>query len=124
MLRKVGAAESLRELPRPGPDDRVYQIEAKEEVLERATTMLSVCRKVVLLDAFPTPLGLLRPLIERAHRRGVRVALKLYQPDRSQGYPESSADPWSRRNRYLAGRSSESGNRWKRVSFRTLFTRL
>jgi hypothetical protein len=48
--------------------------------MERCKSMLNDCRQIALLDVFPSPLEELRADIEAAARRGLVVALKVYQP--------------------------------------------
>ncbi|MCI0602601.1 hypothetical protein L0156_06270 [bacterium] len=76
-VRKV--QKSLRELPRAALDDRVYQIPSRDEVIERSLVLLKKCKNVALLDLFPGPLKMLTPDIKRAHKRGVKVAVKIYE---------------------------------------------
>jgi hypothetical protein len=78
--RKKAAARALASLKAAAGDDRVYQLRSVEQVYARCHQMLEECRQVAVLDLFPVPLGELRPALQRAARRGVRVAVKAYQP--------------------------------------------
>ena len=74
------AARSLSELYRSSDDDRVYQLQSAEAVLERCRAMLDRAEDVALLDVFPGPVDTLRPDILECAKRGVLVALKAYAP--------------------------------------------
>lgn len=61
-------------------DDRVYRLRAREQVLERARTMIARSEAVILVDVFPEPFEEIRDALEDAVRRGVDVAAQLYAP--------------------------------------------
>jgi len=78
--RKKSALAALKSLRPVRGDDRVYQMDSAEAVLERARRMLAGATRVVLLDLFPESLDALRPDVEAAAARGIEVALKAYRP--------------------------------------------
>jgi sugar-specific transcriptional regulator TrmB len=78
--RRQEAANALASLRASPEDDRVYQVQAVEQVFERCRRMLDGCEQVAILDLFPKPLEELRAAIEGAARRGVRVVVKAYEP--------------------------------------------
>jgi sugar-specific transcriptional regulator TrmB len=61
-------------------DDRVYPLTTIDQVFERGTGLIDRATRLVLLDVFPEVLPTLRPAIDAALGRGVRVALLVYQP--------------------------------------------
>lgn len=74
-------AERLLSEPDGEPaDDRVYTLRSASHVMERARRMLRRCTEVLLVDAFPIPLVMLRPELEAVAARGVQVAVKAYEP--------------------------------------------
>ena len=73
------AEDELAKLHRPQADDRIYQLASSDQVIERARAMLDGAQSIALLDVFPEPLRKLRADLERASRRGVRLALKTYE---------------------------------------------
>jgi sugar-specific transcriptional regulator TrmB len=77
--RRQQAAAALASIRTAPEDDRVYQLLSVEQVFQRCRRMLDGCEQVALLDAFPGPLEELRPAVEGAARRGVRVAVKAYE---------------------------------------------
>ena len=78
--KRERASQALTALKEPVGDDRIYQIRSREQVLERCRTMLARCKVVALVDAFPQPLEELRPAIEEAARRKIRLGVKAYRP--------------------------------------------
>ena len=83
--RKEDAADLLSRLEGASDDDGVYQLRTRALVMEKARWMLRQSRQVVLMDVFPKPLEDLRSEIEEAARRGVKIALKIYEPTRVAG---------------------------------------
>jgi HTH-type transcriptional regulator, sugar sensing transcriptional regulator len=76
--RTKAASEALAELHRPTFDERVYRIESVAQVFEQAATMLGEARAVAVVDAFPAAAATMRPAIEKAIRRGVKVYVQTY----------------------------------------------
>lgn len=76
---KARALAALQNIGQSSGDDRVYQLQAAPQVLERARAMLKQARALVLLDVFPGPLAALRDAIAAAARK-VRVVAKVYEP--------------------------------------------
>jgi len=75
-------------------DDRVYTLRARDQVLERARSMLGRAREIVLGDLFPGPLEALAADLAATAARGVRVVVKAYSPLRIPGVGEvPEADP-------------------------------
>lgn len=73
----AGALEKLRT---PPEDERVYRLQTREQVLERAREMLRRCKQMALISAFPEPLAALREELEAASARGIGILLKAYRP--------------------------------------------
>jgi sugar-specific transcriptional regulator TrmB len=72
------AARSLAERSGAQADDRVYRLGSTEQVFERARAMIARATRIVLVDAFPQPLGVLRAELERSAAAGVEVAVLTY----------------------------------------------
>lgn len=78
--RRRLAGEALRDLkPAPG-DERIYGLKTVPQVHERCRKMLAGARVTALVDMTPGVLDTLRPEIEGAIARGVRVWIQLYEP--------------------------------------------
>lgn len=79
--RREAAAQALARLqPAGGDDDGIFTLTSPEQVYERCGQMLERARDVVLLDAFPTALEMLRPGLEAVAARGIPVAVQAYAP--------------------------------------------
>jgi sugar-specific transcriptional regulator TrmB len=83
--RRAEAGRALARVARTEGDDRVYALGTPGQVIERARTMLSEAREVVLVDAFPRSLETVMPAIAKVVARGVRVAIKVYRPTELRG---------------------------------------
>lgn len=77
---KQSTADSLAKIQNNDTDDRVYQLRAREQVLERCRKMLRECRQIALLDIFPVPFAELKTEVESCIKRGVEVLIKVYEP--------------------------------------------
>jgi HTH-type transcriptional regulator, sugar sensing transcriptional regulator len=77
---RAKAERALERLHGPEGDDRVYQLRSREQVLERAETMLQNAQQLVAIDLFPEPLDDLREAIGGAVQRGVKVLMQVYEP--------------------------------------------
>jgi len=75
---KARAERSLSTLPVQSHDDRIYKIASRDQVFERARSMLDRAKKTVTVDIFPGPLAVLEPDIVRCAERGVDVTVKAY----------------------------------------------
>jgi len=97
-------ARAERVLARPtgeAADDRVYTLRSADQVMERARSMLRDCAEVVLVDAFPLPLAVLRPDLEATAARGVQVSVRVYEPAEVRGaHVVTDADPELVRRRW------------------------
>lgn len=74
------AEQRLSALFAPSPEDRLYQLKNLPQALERARTLIAGARETLLFDLFPMPLAQLRPELDAAHARGVRVGGTTYEP--------------------------------------------
>lgn len=74
------ASDALARLSPSTDDEGVYGLETRDQVLERARSMLAGAEEVALVDAFPAPLAEIREDVERAAERGVTVTAQVYDP--------------------------------------------
>jgi HTH-type transcriptional regulator, sugar sensing transcriptional regulator len=98
--RAQAAQDALARLYRPPQDDRIYQIGAAAQVMERARAMIDGAREILLFDLFPGPFEALRAHLERAHSQGVRVA--------GVGYADAGETVFP----LIASKGSAFANRW------------
>lgn len=78
--RSRRAAGALAHIGEPRGDHRVYRVENGEQVYARCAEMLNGATSSAFADAFPAALARVRPLLEAAADRGVKVAVKTYEP--------------------------------------------
>jgi len=71
--RKNKAKKTLFNIGDQQSDDRIYQLQSVEQVIERFRQMLFKSQKVVIIDAFPEILKLLQEDIEKCVKKGVKV---------------------------------------------------
>jgi sugar-specific transcriptional regulator TrmB len=74
------AADTLKHLPGPTDDTRIYQFRDRDQVFEKCRQLIRSAESIVLLDIFPKPLVELKRDIEAASQRGLTVEIKAYQP--------------------------------------------
>ena len=75
------AKRALSRIPKATPDTGIYALTSPEQVYDRCRKMLAKAREVAVLDLFPEPLSELRPAVLACARRGVRMAVQVYQPE-------------------------------------------
>lgn len=73
------AERALQRLRGTDDDERVYRLKTREQVIERAASMLGRAKQLVALDVFPEPFADLRKEIAKAAARGVRTVLHVYE---------------------------------------------
>jgi len=79
--RKTASARHVFTLPKnEAYDERSYQLQSVELVLQKARQMLKNGQKVVMLDVFPQVAALLIAELADVVARGVQVYLQVYEP--------------------------------------------
>lgn len=78
--RKQVAASELAKIRQAEGDDRIYYLTSVEQVIERTRTMLKGAKNAALLELFPLTVPLFAADLEAAAKRGVAVAVKVYEP--------------------------------------------
>lgn len=79
------AETELGKIRQAAGDDRVYQLTSIAQVFERARAMLDGAKQAVMLDVFPNALALIAGDLQRAAKRGVKIAVRAYEPLRIVG---------------------------------------
>jgi sugar-specific transcriptional regulator TrmB len=64
----------------PVHDERVYRLGSRQQTIQKARRMIGACKKVLLLDVFPSMVSELAPEITAAAARRVKVAGQIYAP--------------------------------------------
>lgn len=84
--RREAAAKALANLQPAGrDDDGIFTLTSPEQVYERCGQMLERARDIVLMDAFPDAIEMLRPGLEAVAARGIPVAVQAYVPTEIKG---------------------------------------
>jgi len=78
--RKKVAASELAKIRQSEGDDRIYYLTSVDQVIERTRTMLKGAKNAALLELFPLTVPLFVADLEAAAKRGVAVAVKVYEP--------------------------------------------
>ncbi len=78
--RAAEAEQRLHELHAPSEQEGVYRLTTAAQAFDKARAIIRGAAATVLVDAFPNTLEPLRPELEEAARRGVRVSVIAYQP--------------------------------------------
>lgn len=76
---RTRAERALARLRGTEEDERVYQLKTRDQVLERANSMLKRAKQIALLDLFPEPLDDLREALRQTAKRGVRTVVQIYR---------------------------------------------
>jgi len=66
-------------------DEEIYRLHAISLVIERCRSMLSSSQSIAVIDVFPGLVETLRPAVEEAIQRGVRMYVQVYQPVEIEG---------------------------------------
>lgn len=78
--RGAAALAALSTIDMATPDDRLYALKSRDQVLAKARAMIAGASSVVLFDLFPEPFEALRQDLETAAAAGIVVAGLVYGP--------------------------------------------
>lgn len=81
----ASAEHALSKVTVEETDEGVYTLTTVDQVYARAAAMLDAADEVAFLDLFPLPFATLKPAIERAVKRGVRIGLLVYEDVECEG---------------------------------------
>lgn len=76
----ISATRALSTAPVPEPDDRLYRLTSREQVMQRAFEMFSRAERFAIVNATPGPAANLHDWMTSATAKGVRVAMKAFEP--------------------------------------------
>ena len=74
------ADKALSGLRPSAATERIFSLVTKEQVFEKCRDLVDRSRSIVLVDAFPEVAKDLKPWLESAARRNVRVIMQAYEP--------------------------------------------
>ncbi|MBN1990662.1 MAG: hypothetical protein JW783_14760 [Bacteroidales bacterium] len=92
----------LSNLENAAEDQTSYSIDSVPLVFERFRSMMSRCKTVAVIDAFPQALNEVVPYIEEAAQRGIDIQVEAYQPIKIKGA-----------STICASIGSKASNHWK-----------
>lgn len=81
--------------PEQAPDDRLYRLTSREQVIQRAVAMLDSAAKFAIVNATPGPAEDVREAMAAAAAKGIRVAHKAFAPSVIKGV-DTRQDPRGR----------------------------
>lgn len=80
-LERHGKAErSLSRLKPTADSERIFALGSAEQVFDGCRKMITDAKTIILVDAFPGVVEMLKPDLESAAKRKVTVVLQAYQP--------------------------------------------
>jgi len=86
ILEKARSAKDLlKNLGSETVDEKSYSIDSVPLVFERFNSMMSRCKSIAVIDAFPKALEKVINSIEQATERGIDVYVEAYQPIKIKG---------------------------------------
>jgi sugar-specific transcriptional regulator TrmB len=74
------AARALSQLKPAVETDRIYALNSAEQIFDRCKRLIDHAESVVLVDAFPGIVDIIRPWLEAAASRNVTTVLQTYKP--------------------------------------------
>ena len=78
--RHEHALRALSRLKPSAETERIYALTTPEQVFDRCKRLIEQAESVVLVDAFPGIVDIIRPWLEAAAKRNVTVVLQAYKP--------------------------------------------
>lgn len=79
------AVEAVNKLPLSPADRRIYHLASVDQVYERFRRMLDECEERALIELFPGPCAELKKPIEKAAKRGLKIAVRVYENEEIKG---------------------------------------
>jgi sugar-specific transcriptional regulator TrmB len=79
LTEQASAKEALSKLSRSTDSERIYSLSTPEQVFDRCRQMCFEAESIILIDAFPGVTEKLKPWVEEAGTRGVKVLMQAYE---------------------------------------------
>ncbi|MEZ5428660.1 MAG: helix-turn-helix domain-containing protein [Pyrinomonadaceae bacterium] len=83
--RHQEAEEALARLKPSGDSEKIFSLSTSEQVFERCRSLFGEAHSIILVDAFPGIVEKLKPWLEEAAGRGIKVVLQVYRPTEING---------------------------------------
>jgi sugar-specific transcriptional regulator TrmB len=78
--RHTEAEEALSHLSPAQPTEQIFSLATAEQVLSRCRSLTEQAETIILVDAFPGIVAILKPWLEAAAAHGIKVVLQIYEP--------------------------------------------
>lgn len=80
LAQHKSAEDELSQLKLSGDSEKIFSLATPERVFERCEKLIDEAETVILVDAFPKAVEIIKPWLEAAGERGVKVVLQVYEP--------------------------------------------
>jgi sugar-specific transcriptional regulator TrmB len=79
------AADALSHLKPSGNDEKIFSLATSAQTFDRCQKLIDQAESIILVDAFPGMVEILKPWLEKAAERQVTVVLQVYEPTNLKG---------------------------------------
>jgi sugar-specific transcriptional regulator TrmB len=79
------AADTLSQLKPSGDHEKIFALETAEQVFDRCRKLIEQAENVILVDAFPQTIEILKPWLEAAAQRKIPTIAQVYKPTKIRG---------------------------------------
>lgn len=83
--RHQHAEDALSQLKPSGDPEKIFSLTTPEQVFDRSQSLIENAEKIVLIDAFPGVIEILKPWLEAAAKKKITVVLQAYEPVQIEG---------------------------------------
>jgi Predicted transcriptional regulators len=83
--RHQTAVNTLSQLKPSGDHEKIFALESAEQVFDRCRKLIEQAENIVLVDAFPQTIKILKPWLEAAVQRSISVVAQVYEPTKIKG---------------------------------------
>jgi sugar-specific transcriptional regulator TrmB len=85
LKRHQTATDSLSRLKPSGDHEKIFALETAEQVFDRCRKLIEHAENIILVDAFPQTIEILKPWLEAAAKRKISVIAQVYKPIKIKG---------------------------------------
>lgn len=96
------AEDALSRLKPSGDHEKIFSLTTSEQVFDRCRSLIEKAESIILIDAYPGVVEILKPWLEAAVERKITVVLQSYRPTELAGveivpfqHTEQMLDRWS-----------------------------
>lgn len=85
LAQHKSAEDELSQLKLSGDSEKIFSLATPEQVFDRCRKLIEESETVILVDAFPKAVEIIKPWLEAAGERKVKVVLQVYEPTEIKG---------------------------------------